>query len=310
MIFVLVSILIILNPYQSFTSVDVEDETYMITIKVTQDFGKSTMFSNDITVENGDSAMDALDKVADATYNYGGGFVESINGVKSQYTGGKDENKDWFYYINGVLGNVGALQYKLYPGDVEHWDFHSWSSDRIVTAIIGDYPEPFLHGLNGDIKETIVVYSDFFYDNAYMLQQSLERLGISPVLKRFDEISSTEKSDSNLILVDTFDNELILEMNSNAQNLGWFVEYADGGLVTFTDAGEDDHRFDHGGVIVASQNPWNPKGNWNSENVVWVISGVTKDDVYAAMELLIDSPGSIEDCVGIVISDDDIYKVP
>jgi hypothetical protein len=76
-----------------------------------------------VTLDDGSTAMDALQRVATVETKYVGGFVEAINGVRSQYPG---TNKDWFYYVNEVSPNVGAAAYILHDGDVVHWDFHEW----------------------------------------------------------------------------------------------------------------------------------------------------------------------------------------
>ena len=94
-----------------------------VRVIVTQDFNSTLMLDELVTLDDGSTAMDALQQVAIVETKYGGGFVEAINGVGSQYPG---TNKDWFYYVNEVSPNVGAAAYILHDGDVEHWDFHEW----------------------------------------------------------------------------------------------------------------------------------------------------------------------------------------
>ena len=285
--------------------------SFSVKIIVAENFGESTIFSKEIEIKYGESAMDVLNKVSNVTHSYGGGFVESINGIKSTYLEGKEEKKDWFYYINGMLSPVGASQYILQPGDVERWDFHnSWDADRITTAIIGDYPEPFAHGFQGHVRNTTIVYSDEFYDNACELQQSLKQHDIIASINLFEDLSNGEKMNNNLILIDTYDNNLIEELNTNARSLGLFIEFEEGKLTTFTKTGEEDHVFDTGGVIFATKNHWNPKGNWNSENVVWVISGVTNENVTEAVEILVNNYNDIKNYASLVTFDETIYKVP
>ncbi len=93
-----------------------------VRVIVTQD--NSTLIPDKLVkLDDGSTAMDALQRVATVETKYGGGFVEAINGVRSQYLG---TNKDWFYYVNEVSPNVGAAAYILHDGDVVHWDFHEW----------------------------------------------------------------------------------------------------------------------------------------------------------------------------------------
>ena len=307
---ILITFFIVLNHNQSsIYSVDIEG-TFPVTIIATENFGTSILFDEEIIIESGESAMDVLHKVATVTTTYGGGYVGSINGIKSQYNSENGKKKDWLYYINGMLASVGANQYKPHPGDVIHWDFHDWSSNRAVTAIIGEYPEPFLHGYNGKVKPTSIVYAKEFYDAAYGLQQSLEKQGVTASMKHFEEISEDEKRSHNLIFIDTYENDLIGELNENADQLGWFIEHDKSHIITFDETGAKDHTFDHGGVILTTQNTWNPKGNWHCENVVWVITGITDEDVTTAVELLTTNHMDIKHCVSLIIAKGTVYKVP
>jgi len=90
---------------------------------VTQNFSQELMRDESVTLDDGSTAMDALQQVATVETKYGGGFVGAIDGVHTQYPG---TNKDWFYYVNEVSPNVGAAAYILHDGDVVHWDFHEW----------------------------------------------------------------------------------------------------------------------------------------------------------------------------------------
>jgi hypothetical protein len=309
-IFVCLTTILYITNDKSGIVADIKEEFFSIEIIVTKNYGDSIILSKNVGAERGETAMDGLEKVSDVTHNYGGGFVESINGIKSTYSGGKGEKNDWFYFINGILSPIGASDYILHPGDIERWDFHYWGSNRMTTAIIADYPEPFAHGFHGRVKSTYIVYSDLLYDVAYDLQQSLNTSGVSASLKLFHELSDSQKSNSNLILLDTADNELIRELNNNAENIGWFIEFENEEIITFTEYGKKNLVFDHGSTIIATQNPWNPKGNWNGENVVWVVSGITVEDVKKSVELLVNNPKNIENSVSIVLVDGNIYKVP
>ena len=306
----LAMLLIVINYHQSdIYSVDAEGSV-TVTIIATENFGKTVLLDKKLIIESGESAMDILNKVATVTTTYGGGYVESINGIKSQYNGGAGEKKDWLYYINGMLASVGSNMYKLHPDDIERWDFHDWRSDQAVTAIIGDYPEPFQHGYSGRVAATTIVHAEEFYESAFELQQSLENYGISVSINHLEELSESEKKSNNIIFIDTYENDLIGELNADADQLGWFIEYEKNSVVTFDETGAKDRTFDHGGVILATQNIWNPKGNWHCENVIWIISGITHDDVTAAAELLITNHKDIKHCASLIIVDGTIYQVP
>ena len=87
----------------------------------------------------------ALRRSAKVGTSYGGRFVESINGVE----GKKSEGWDWLYFVNGIDPGVGAADTTLHSGDREWWDYRYWKDFIGVPAVIGAWPEPFVHGLDG-----------------------------------------------------------------------------------------------------------------------------------------------------------------
>jgi hypothetical protein len=78
---------------------------------------------------------------------YGGGFVQSIDGLSGGQQAGRP--LDWFYYVNGVEASKGAAATNVHRGDHIWWDRHDWSQTEDVPAVVGSFPEPFLNGLGG-----------------------------------------------------------------------------------------------------------------------------------------------------------------
>jgi hypothetical protein len=64
---------------------------------------------------------------------------------------------DWFYFINGYEADRSASEYRLHSGDVEWWDFRDWSRAMRQQAVVGAFPEPFLHGYAGKRLPACVV---------------------------------------------------------------------------------------------------------------------------------------------------------
>jgi hypothetical protein len=61
--------------------------------------------------------------------------------------------------VNGIESDRGAAEYTLHPGDVEWWDYRSWSHAMSVPVVVGAFPEPFLHGFDGKVRPAVVVGS-------------------------------------------------------------------------------------------------------------------------------------------------------
>jgi hypothetical protein len=109
-------------------------------ISVTRDFGTRPLL--DRSVAPGQTVMTALRGVARIDTRYGGRFVQSIDGI----SGSLRRAKDWTYFVNGLEARVGATDVTLHAGDRVWWDFHAWADLPTVPAVVGSFPEPFVHG--------------------------------------------------------------------------------------------------------------------------------------------------------------------
>jgi hypothetical protein len=118
---------------------------------VTRDRGAHVLLAT--TVPAGLTAMQALDRKTHVDTRYGGRFVQSIDGL----AGSSSARRDWFYFVNGLEGDRSAAEYRLHPGDVEWWDYRSWSTQMEEPAVVGAFPEPFLHGFGGKRRRAVVV---------------------------------------------------------------------------------------------------------------------------------------------------------
>ena len=119
-----------------------------VRLDVTRDFGAQPLRSLQAPrVVGQETVMSLLERNAAVTTRYGGGFVESIDGHSGGSEGG--EPADWFYYVNGVQAPRGAAETNVHPGDRVWWDLHDWGQTDEVPAVVGSFPEPFLHGIEG-----------------------------------------------------------------------------------------------------------------------------------------------------------------
>ena len=116
-------------------------------LRVTRDFGQKQIASAERdSVKESDTVMRFLQDERKVALRYGGGFVQSIDGLEGQ---GAEGSRDWFYWVNGKEGSVGAADRELRPGDVVQWDYRDWGATMSIPAIVGAFPEPFLHGFDG-----------------------------------------------------------------------------------------------------------------------------------------------------------------
>jgi hypothetical protein len=107
---------------------------------VTEGFGARTLHEG--AAADGRSVLDALRATSDVETAFGGGFVNAIDGLRSDRAG----QRDWFYFVNGVSPGRGADQRRLAAGDTVWWDYHPWGGLADGGPVVGSWPEPFVHG--------------------------------------------------------------------------------------------------------------------------------------------------------------------
>jgi hypothetical protein len=123
-----------------------------VTLTVTRSFGASAIGSvTDAKVPGSETVMRMLERSFRVQTRYGGGFVESING-----NSGSASRLDWFYYVNGIEAPKGAAGTPVHRGDRIWWDLHDWSATDDVPAVVGSFPEPFIHGSGGKRYPTAI----------------------------------------------------------------------------------------------------------------------------------------------------------
>ena len=124
------------------------DDAGEVELTVTRGYGAQVLLEEGETIKESDTVLRVLDRVADVETRYGGGFVQSIDGL----AGGADDGRrsDWFFYVNGIESPVGAAEYDPGEGDRIWWDYRDWTSAMRVPAVVGSWPEPFVHGFQGE----------------------------------------------------------------------------------------------------------------------------------------------------------------
>jgi hypothetical protein len=120
-----------------------------VTLTVTRDFGNERLHEgiDEETASEGDTVMRLLQERYEVQTRFGGGFVQSIDGVEGGRVDGR--RADWFYYVNGIEAPVGAAERRVTAGERVWWDHHQWEAAQRVPAVVGSFPEPFATGLEG-----------------------------------------------------------------------------------------------------------------------------------------------------------------
>jgi Domain of unknown function (DUF4430) len=144
------------------------------TLWVTRDRGRQVLV--DAQVDAGQTLLRALRSQADVDTRYGGRFVQAIEGVE----GSVGSQRDWFWYVNGVEGDRSAAEYRLRDGDVAWWDYRSWADTERVPVVVGAFPEPFVHGFNGQVRAAAVRYAPGLAADARRIAKRIGATSVEP----------------------------------------------------------------------------------------------------------------------------------
>ena len=115
------------------------------TLTVTRDYGAGHLI--DVSQQDppaSETVIRFLDREADITTRYGGGFVQSIDGLSGEVSGGR--SYDWFFYVNGIEADRGGADVSVRGGDRIWWDYRDWTEAMRAPAVVGSWPEPFAQG--------------------------------------------------------------------------------------------------------------------------------------------------------------------
>jgi hypothetical protein len=249
-------------------------------LRVTRDFGQELLYATERDeLREGDTAMRLLQSEREVEFAYGGGFVQSIHGLSGEGSGG---SRDWFYFVNGLEADVGAADYGLSRGDVVQWDYRYWAAAMRVPAIVGAYPEPFLHGSEGERIPTRVECED---DSSAACDEVKQRLASDGVNASGAPLGAAAGEDVLRVIVATWPAARVVRaaqaIERGPAESGVFARFSEDGseLSLLDERGEEAAVESAGaGLVAATELP--------DQQPVWVVTGVDEAGVEAAAAAL------------------------
>jgi hypothetical protein len=250
-----------------------------IELTVTRDYGSVSMLQRKVDhVTESDTVMRVLEREAEIGTRYGGGFVQSIDGVAAQER--FSHSLDWFYYVDGVEASVGAADYRLRAADEIWWDYRDWSAAIGVPAVVGAWPEPFVHGYDGD-RHSVAVECRGGGIACEIVGERLRQAGVS--------VDQSSAEDAIRVLVGRWsrvrDDAAAAQIEKGPEASGVFADFQShagrGGyaLAGLGEDGEPRRAFGpEAGLVAATRRGDAPP--------VWVVTGAGAAGVQAAARLL------------------------
>jgi Domain of unknown function (DUF4430) len=248
-----------------------------VDLAVTRDYGTVSMLHRQVDdVTESDTVMRVLERNADVSTRYGGGFVQSIEGLEAEEA--VDRSLDWFFYVNGVESTVGAADYSLHGGESIWWDYRDWGATMRVPAVVGAWPQPLLGGYEGKAHPVGVEC----LGGGVACAEVDERLGDAGV-----KAPSRPSSGSIRVLVGPWSrvrtDPAASQIERGPQASGVFADFRPDGaayrLIGLNQGGEDAVEFGpDAGLVAATRRFEDPP--------VWIVTGSTQAAVRAAAQLL------------------------
>ena len=265
--------------------------TSSVTVTVTRAFGTIPVGRvNERTVPGSETVMRMLERHFNVATRYGGGFVESINGLA-----GSASRLDWFYYVNGVEAPMGAAGTPVHHGDQIWWDLHDWSATNSIPAVVGSFPEPFVHGTGGRRLPVELECANDVPVACHRASRELERLKVPFASQLLGAGSGT---DSLVLVVGTWRDlapvvlATVLDQGPSAS--GVYARFTGGGgsLALLDPHGHAVRtlRGDAGLVAATAQGSAPP---------TWIVSGTDQAGVNAAAAAL--TPASLHDRFALAV---------
>jgi len=250
-------------------------------VLVTRDFGARQVGARIVQdLPSSETAMRLLQRSFDVKTRYGGGFVQSIDGLSGGREGGRPV--DWFIYVNGVESEVGAADVQLHDGDRIWWDRHDWGATPHIPAVVGQFPEPFAHGAGGKRYPVVLECAD---DADAACATVSDRLGAAGVVAGRQALGTGVGERTVRVLVGRWSelraDQALEQIDRGPAASGVYARFAGGGSsLQLLDAAAKPVRTLHAGAgLVAAT-------RFEQQAPTWTITGTDLTGVAAAARAL------------------------
>ena len=250
---------------------------------MTRDYGTAPVVEASVDdPDESETVLRMLDREADLETRYGGGFVQSIDGVSGGIEAGR--SRDWFFYVNGVESPIGSADRSVAGGDRVWWDHHDWTDVMRVPAVVGSWPEPFLQ--YSAVEERLPVRVECA-TAAPVCERALERLTDHGVSASSGQLQRAPRTEAMRMLVGPWrsvrDDPAAAQIGAGPDESGVFARFDAGPegpeLVALDERAAPVARLGEGAGLVAAVRE-------GDAPPTWVVSGVDVAGVRAAVEAL------------------------
>ncbi|HTU13575.1 MAG TPA: DUF4430 domain-containing protein [Solirubrobacterales bacterium] len=278
-----------------------------VELLVTRDYGNEVLVDREIgDLTESETAMRVLDDSAEIETRYGGGFVQSVEGLE----GGNEDGRtlDWFFAVNGIVAELGSADFSVTAGDKVWWDYRDWTDAMDVGAVVGAYPAPMATGY-GDADWPVRI--ECLSDRAAceVARKQLDKVGVTAEIA----YEAGSRSDDTLRFVvgtwnDIKGDEDAARLEKSPSSSGVFARFESGegpggtdDLIGLDQEAETAREFGpDAGLVAASRRGDGPP--------VWFLTGGSDTGVMAAAAAL--TPEDLEHRYAAAVFDGRITSLP
>ena len=269
---------------------------------VTEDFGTVQVRELDGPASSAsDTVLRLLQRNA-TVETRGGGSVQSIEGRAAGRENGRAYG--WFFYVNGVAAEQGAAAVKVRPSDRIWWDRHVVGARQRVPAVIGSFPEPFLHGYDGNRLPTRLECTEPRSPQCTAAGRRLAEVG---VVAGKGGLQTSLSKETNRIIAGVYrairNDETVRNLENGPSASGVYVRPApDGRTIDVLDErGRVARTLGPGAGLIAAT-------RFEGDRPVWIVTGTDEAGVLAAANAL--REGDLGGKFALGIADGQAVDVP
>ena len=249
-----------------------------VTLTVTRDFGAHVVHAWSVPAPRGQTALSLLTR--HATVAEGNGFVQSIDGLPAgEASSGRRAR--WFLYVNGVAISKAPAMTDVHSGDRIWWDLHAAGPAAVVPAVVGSFPEPFLHGIEGKRPPVRVECAAVSSPPCQTVESRLQGLGAPAALAA---IGPAVEPETLRVVIGPWSairgNPAAQAIEQGPRTSGVFARFSAGGsaLLILNEHGQKARVLSGAGLIAATRSA--------KQAPVWVVSGTDEAGVQLAARAL------------------------
>jgi hypothetical protein len=272
-----------------------------VTLTVTQHYGAESLLSaSESDPSASETVLRLLDREAEITTRYGGGFIESIDGISGGFHAGR--SSDWFFFVNGLESRVGAAEVNVRGGDTIWWDYRDWTDAITTPAVVGSWPEPFAQNSAGIDAAPVEVVC---FGPRPPCDQAADRLGDAGVDAQVMPSGQAADTDALRLLVGTWrqvsSDPAAAQIDDGPGVSGVFARFDGASLAALGENPDNTLRLGPDAALVAGV-------RLRDQPATWVATGGDADAVEAAVGLL--DADALRNHYAVVAQGDKITPIP